>query len=153
MSQKIILLVEDRLDDEELTLRALGRNKVMNQIIVARDGNEALEYVFGTEAGTAWAVRKMPHLILLDLKLPKVHGLEVLKRLRSDPRTRFLPVVIMTASREEEDLIQSYKLGADSVIRKPLDLADFLRSVRQLGLYWLAVDKPTDIEQPTLSLA
>ncbi|MEC4672709.1 MAG: response regulator [Nitrospirota bacterium] len=151
MSQKIILLVEDQPDDEELTIRALGKNKTLNKIVVVRDGAEALEYLFGTGSHVGCSERDMPHLILLDLKLPKVDGLEVLKRLRTDPRTLFLPIVIMTASQEEQDLIQSYQLGANSYIRKPIDLVDFTRSVQQLGLYWLALHDPVPAELATFS--
>ncbi len=151
MNQKIILLVEDQPDDEELTLRALGKNKILNKIVVVRDGVEALDYLFGTGSHAGCSESDMPHLILLDLKLPKVDGLEVLKRLRTDPRTLFLPIVIMTASQEEQDLIQSYQLGANSYIRKPIDLVDFTRSVQQLGLYWLALHDPVPAELATFS--
>ena len=142
MNPKIILLIEDQPDDEELTMRALGKNKTNNKVVVVRDGVEALEYLFGTGSYPGCGESAMPHLILLDLKLPKVDGLEVLKRLRADARTRFLPIVIMTASQEEQDLIQSYQLGANSYIRKPIDIVDFTRSVQQLGLYWLAPNEP-----------
>ena len=138
MNRKIILLVEDQPDDEELTMRALGKNREINTVVVVRDGVEALEYLFGTETYARYGERAMPHLVLLDLKLPKIDGFEVLKRLRADARTRFLPIVILTASQEEEDLIQSYRLGADSYIRKPVDMANFTNSVQHIGLYWLA---------------
>ena len=151
MNQKIILLVEDQLDDEELTLRALGKNNTTNKVVVVRDGVEALEYLFGTGSHAGCRESAMPHLILLDLKLPKVDGLEVLKQLRTDARTQFLPIVIMTASQDEQDLIQSYKLGANSYIRKPIDIVDFMRSVQQLGLYWLAPNDPVSAEQVAFS--
>ncbi len=152
MNQKIILLVEDRPDDEELTMRALGHNKTMNKVVVVRDGAEALEYLFGREACEGCGERGMPHLVLLDLKLPKIDGFEVLKQLRADARTRFLPIVILTASQEEEDFIQSYKHGADGFIQKPVDRVKFARSVQHIGLYWMTPTDPVFAEQATCSV-
>src|SRR5256714_4705210 len=137
MSQRMILLVEDNPDDEALTRRALAKNNIQNEVRVARDGAEALDLLFGT-GGHAVA----PELVLLDLKLPKVYGLEVLRRIRADERTRLLPVVILTSSREERDLVSGYGLGANSYIRKPVDFGQFVEAVRQLGLYWLALKRP-----------
>jgi CheY-like chemotaxis protein len=137
-----ILLVEDNLDDEALTLRALKKNNIHNEVVVAHDGVEALDYLFGTGIHAGRDLSVMPQLILLDLKLPKVDGLEVLRRLRSDARTRLLPVVILTSSTEEEDRIAGYGLGANSYVRKPVDFAQFIEAVRQLGLYWLILNEP-----------
>lgn len=142
MNEKTILLVEDNPDDELLTLRALKKNKIGNQIVVARDGAEALDYLFaaGTHEGRDASV--MPQLVLLDLKLPKIDGLEVLRRLRADDRTRLLPVVILTSSVEERDLVEGYRLGANSYVRKPVDFDQFTAAARQLGLYWLLLNEP-----------
>jgi len=140
MQNKIILLVEDNPDDETLTLRALGKSKILNDIVVARDGAEALDYLFGTGAHAGRDTSIQPQLILLDLKLPKIDGLEVLKRLRADPRTALLPVTILTTSNEERDIITSYQLGVNSYIRKPVDFDSFIEAVRQLGLYWLVLN-------------
>jgi CheY-like chemotaxis protein len=134
-----ILLVEDNPDDEELTLRALARNNIANEVVVARDGEEALRSLVG-EGGSAGG--RLPMLVLLDLKLPKVEGLEVLSRIRADPRTRLLPVVVLTSSTEERDLVESYGRGANSYIRKPVDFNQFIEAVRQLGLYWLVLNEP-----------
>lgn len=139
MNDKSILLVEDNLDDEALTLRAFRKNKIGNKVIVAHDGVEALEFLHGNGNGAGSA---LPALVLLDLNLPKVNGLEVLRHVRSEPRTRLLPVVILTTSMEEQDLIQGYGLGANSYIRKPVDYAQFTEAVRQLGLYWLMLNEP-----------
>ncbi|HWX53084.1 MAG TPA: response regulator [Verrucomicrobiae bacterium] len=136
-----ILLVEDNEDDEDLTLRALKKNSITNQVVVTRDGVEALDYLFGTGAYEGRNLTSMPALILLDLKLPKIDGLEVLRRLRANERTRLLPVVILTSSREEPDLINSYHLGANSYVRKPVDFNEFAEAVRHLGLYWLIVNE------------
>ena len=136
MEEKTILLVEDNPNDELLTLRALKKNKIKNEVFVARDGTEALEYLFGT-ANT----RALPQVVLLDLKLPKVDGLEVLQRIRADGRTKRLPVVILTSSNEEKDLIACYDRGANSYIRKPVDFNQFTEAVRQLGLYWLVLNE------------
>jgi CheY-like chemotaxis protein len=141
MNNKVILLVEDNPDDKALTLRALKKNNIKNEVIVARDGAEALDYLFGTGAYQGRDLSAMPEVVLLDLKLPKVDGLEVLKRLREDARTRLLPVVILTSSREEQDLINSYSLGANSYVRKPVDFNQFTEAVRHLGLYWLVLNE------------
>jgi two-component system response regulator len=133
-----ILLVEDNPDDEELTIRAFKKNNLANEIIVARDGVEALEYFFPKDG----CAPPLPQLVLLDLKLPKVSGLEVLKALRADQRTRRMPVVILTSSGEERDLVDGYDLGANSYIRKPVDFDEFIDGVRQLGLYWLVLNQP-----------
>jgi CheY-like chemotaxis protein len=145
--EKVILLVEDNPDDEALTTRALVRNNIKNQVIVARDGVEALEYLFGTGAYAGRDPGVLPAIILLDLKLPKVDGLEVLRQLRADPRTRLAPVVILTSSSEEPDRIAGYSLGANSYIRKPVDFAQFVDAVRQLGLYWLVLNEPPPIKE------
>ena len=136
MEEKAILLVEDNPNDELLTLRALKKNKIKNEVVVARDGTEALEYLFGTGN-----TRALPQVVLLDLKLPKVDGLEVLQRIRADERTKRLPVVILTSSNEEKDLIACYDKGANSYIRKPVDFNQFTEAVRQLGLYWLVLNE------------
>lgn len=141
MDKKIILLVEDNPDDEALTLRALKKNNILNEVVVARDGVEALNYLFGSGMYTGRDISVMPQFILLDLKLPKVDGLEVLRRLRADNRTKLLPVVILTSSKEEQDLINGYDLGANSYIRKPVDFTQFMEAVRQLGLYWLVLNE------------
>ena len=142
MSDKVILLVEDNPDDEDLTLRALKKNNIKNDVVVARDGVEALEYLFGAEATTVGDTRAMPQVVLLDLKLPKVNGLEVLRRIRAEPQTKRLPVVVLTSSNEEKDLMDSYDLGANSYIRKPVDFEQFTEAVRHLGLYWLVLNEP-----------
>jgi two-component system response regulator len=141
---RVILLVEDNPDDVELTLRAFERNKIANEVIVASDGDEALDYVFvrGAHAGRDPEIQVS--VVLLDLKLPKVPGLEVLKRMRADERTRRLPVVVLTSSNEERDIISSYDLGANSFVRKPVDFAQFTDAARQLGLYWLTLNEPPD---------
>lgn len=142
MKNKIILLVEDNPDDVELTLRALKKNNILNEVVVARDGAEALDYLFGEGAYADRDMGIMPAVILLDLKLPRIDGLEVLQRIRSEERTKFLPVVILTSSKEEKDLVNGYKLGANSYIRKPVDFNQFIEGVRQLGLYWLILNEP-----------
>lgn len=142
MNGKIILLVEDNPDDQELTKRALKKANVVNEVTVVQDGAEALDYLFGTGAYAGRDVRAMPTVVLLDLKLPKVDGLEVLRRIRADERTKFLPVVILTSSKEEQDVIRGYELGCNSYIRKPVDFAQFHEAVRQLGLYWLVLNEP-----------
>lgn len=141
MHDKAILLVEDNPDDEALTLRALKKNNISNEVVVARDGAEALDYLFGTGAFQGRDPRFLPQVTLLDLKLPKVDGLEVLRRVRSDPRTKLLPVVILTSSNEEQDRARGYGLGANSYVRKPVDFAQFTEAVRQLGLYWLLLNE------------
>jgi CheY-like chemotaxis protein len=145
MRKKIILLVEDNPDDELLAIRALEKNKIMNEVVVARDGAEALDYLFGAGAYTGRDMSVMPQIILLDLKLPKIDGLEVLRRLRNDERTKLLPVVVLTSSREERDLTESYSLGANSYIRKPVNFAQFTEAIRQLGLYWLVLNESPPI--------
>lgn len=142
MSRKVILLVEDSADDEALTLRALSRNKIGNEVIVARDGEEALEWLFATGRHADRDHRQQPALVLLDLKLPKIDGLEVLRRIRERTETRLVPVVILTSSREEQDRLHGYLSGANSYIRKPIDFAHFVEAVRQVGLYWLVLNEP-----------
>lgn len=142
MDNKTILLVEDNPDDEALTLRALKRNNILNEVVVARDGAEALDYLFGQGAYNDRTGGKLPEVVLLDLKLPKLDGLEVLRRIRSEPLTRRLAVVILTSSNEERDIIAGYDLGANSYIRKPVDFNQFMEAVRQLGVYWLVLNVP-----------
>jgi two-component system, response regulator len=141
-SRRVILLVEDSADDEALTLRALSRNKIGNEVIVARDGEEALEWLFATGRHADRDHREQPALVLLDLKLPKIDGLEVLRRIRERAETRLVPVVILTSSREEQDRLRGYLSGANSYIRKPIDFAHFVEAVRQVGLYWLVLNEP-----------
>jgi CheY-like chemotaxis protein len=141
MKDKIILLVEDNPDDELLTMRALRKNNVLNKVVVARDGVEALDYLFGTGRYSGRDTAVMPQLILLDLKLPKIDGLEVLKRLRADERTRLLPVVILTSSREEQDMLDGYGFGANSYVRKPVNFEQFVQAIEQLKLYWLILNE------------
>ncbi len=138
---KIVLLVEDNRDDELLTIRAFKKNNLRNEIVVARDGVEALEYLFctGPHAGRE---PTLPELVLLDLKLPRLDGLEVLRQVRADARTAVLPVVVLTSSKQEEDLMKSYQLGANSYVRKPVEFEAFLEAVKNLGLYWLVVNEP-----------
>ncbi len=139
---EIILLVEDNPDDVELTRRALQKNKIANHLDVAGDGAEALDYLFCQGAYADRDPHNLPKLILLDLKLPKLGGLQVLKRLRADERTKLIPVVILTSSREEHDLISSYKSGANSYVRKPVDFNKFVEAVHNIGLYWLLINEP-----------
>jgi len=141
MFKKTILLVEDNADDEELTIRALKKNNVTNHLVIARDGVEALDFIFGTGAHLGRDPTVLPGLVLLDLKLPKIDGLEVLRRIRADERTRRIPVTILTSSKEEQDIIKSYDLGANSYIRKPVDFSQFSEAVRQLGMYWLMLNE------------
>jgi len=147
MENKAILLVEDNPDDEALTLRALKKNNIRNEVIVAHDGAEALEYLFGTGKFTGRNTDLIPQVVLLDLKLPKVDGLEVLRRLRADQRTKLLPVVILTSSTEEQDRIKGYDLGANSYVRKPVDFSQFIDAVRQLGLYWLILNEAPPVRR------
>lgn len=140
--EDIILLVEDNPDDVELTLRALNKHNISNEVVVARDGAEALDYLFATGSYSHRDVKNMPAVVLLDLKLPKVDGMEVLRRIRADERTRLQPVVILTSSKEERDVINSYELGANSYVRKPVDFVQFSEAVRNLGLYWLILNEP-----------
>jgi two-component system response regulator len=138
----VILLVEDNPDDEALTLRALRAAGVRNEVVVARDGVEALDYLFGTGRHAGRDIGLLPQVVLLDLKLPRLDGLEVLRRIRSDERTRLLPVVILTSSTEDRDRVEGYRLGANSYVRKPVDFGQFAEAVRQLGLYWLLLNQP-----------
>lgn len=141
-SNKTILLVEDNPDDEALAIRALNRHHISNEIVVAHDGVEALDYLFGTGMYEGRDINIKPTVILLDLKLPRVDGLEVLRRLREDERTRLLPVVVLTTSTEEQDMLDSYSLGCNSYIRKPVDFIQFSEAIRQLGMYWLLMNEP-----------
>lgn len=141
MNKETIMLVEDNPDDEELILLALKEGNILNEIVVTRDGAEALDYFFGTGKYAGHDAPLLPQLILLDLKLPKLGGLEVLERLRADPRTRLIPVVILTSSNEEEDVMASYRLGANSYVRKPIEFHHFADAVKQVGLYWLLLNE------------
>ena len=145
MEDKVILLVEDNADDELLTLRALKKNNIRNEVVVARDGNQALDYLFGTGVHSSRDLSVMPQIILLDLKLPKVDGFEVLNRVRASEITKFLPVVILTTSNEDQDRIRGYDLGANSFVRKPVEFEKFIEAVRQLGLYWLILNEPAPV--------
>lgn len=145
MTDRVILLVEDNPRDEELTLRALKKGNVLNPVIVARDGVEALDYLFARGGHANRDPAATPQVVLLDLKLPKVDGLEVLKALRADERTKLLPVVVLTSSNEEQDRICSYSLGANSYVRKPVDFVEFVEAARQLGLYWLVLNETAPI--------
>ncbi|HZU52918.1 MAG TPA: response regulator [Holophagaceae bacterium] len=140
--RKVILLVEDNPDDEELTRVAFQESHIANELMVTRDGAEALDWLFGTGTFEGRDMGVTPSVVLLDLKLPKVDGLQVLQRLRSDERTRRIPVVILTSSKEQEDVARSYDLGANSYVRKPVDFAQFLDAAQQLGLYWLVLNEP-----------
>lgn len=141
MELRSILLVEDNPDDEALTLRALQKNNIKNDVFVARDGVEALDYLFATGPHAGRNGHELPQVVLLDLKLPKLDGLEVLRRLRADARTKLLPVVILTSSNEERDRLEGYGLGANSYVRKPVDFNEFIDAVRHLGLYWLLLNE------------
>jgi len=142
--KKVILLVEDNPDDELLTMRAMRKNNIANDIVVARDGAEALDYIFRQGQYEDRDVDEHPQVILLDLNLPKIGGLEVLKKIRSDKSTALFPVVVLTSSKEERDLVESYRLGANSYIRKPVDFNQFSDAIRQLGLYWLVLNEVPD---------
>ena len=142
MAQPVILLIEDNPDDADLALRALKKSNVDNEVVAARDGVEALDYLFGTGAHAGRNTAIQPQMILLDLKLPRIDGIDVLLRIRADARTRLLPVVVLTTSMEERDVAASYAAGANSYIRKPVDFDQFMEAVRQLGRYWLVLNIP-----------
>ena len=142
MKDKVILLVEDSARDEELALRELRTNSIKNEVVVARDGEEALDYLFGTGKHAGRNAAELPTVVLLDIKLPKIDGLEVLRRLRADERTKLLPVVILTSSKEDKDRLAGYTSGANSFVRKPIEFAEFSEAIRQLGLYWLILNEP-----------
>lgn len=146
MEEKIILLIEDNPDDVDLTLRALKQNNILNKVIIARDGVEALDYIMGTGSYEGRSVQNLPVVTLLDLKLPRIDGLEVLRRIRQNEVTRLLPVVVLTSSTEEVDLVKSYQLGANSYIRKPVDFNEFIEAVKLLGLYWLIWNNPAPVK-------
>lgn len=141
MAQKYILLVEDNPDDEALTLRALSKNKLANGVVVARDGAEAVEFLFATGAHAGRDAGDLPQIVLLDLKLPKLDGFDVLRRIRSDERTKLLPVVILTSSKEERDIVQGYRDGCNSYVRKPVNFDEFVEAARQLGMYWMLLNE------------
>lgn len=142
MSERVILLVEDNPSDEELTLRALKKSNILNRVVVVRDGAEALDYLFVRGHHASRSTDESPQVVLLDLKLPKIDGLEVLRAIRADERTKLLPVVVLTSSIQEQDVVRSYGLGANSYVRKPVDFTQFVEAVRQLGLYWLVINQP-----------
>lgn len=141
MGNQLILIVEDNPDDELLILRALKKNNIANEVIVAHDGVEALDFLFGTGDYATRDLTIMPQVIILDLKLPKIDGLELLKRIRANELTKYIPVVIMTTSAEQKDIVDSYNLGANSYIQKPVDFSEFMQATQQLGLYWLVINK------------
>lgn len=142
MSSKSILLVEDNQDDVDLTLRALKKNGISHEVVVSRDGPEALDYLLGSGAYAGRGPAPLPAVVLLDLRLPKLDGLEVLRRIRSHPHTQNLPVVVLTSSKKDVDVVSSYNFGSNSFIQKPVEFPQFIEAVRQLGLYWLAVNEP-----------
>ncbi len=141
METKLILLIEDNADDELLMLRALKKNQIPSRVVVVRDGVEALDYLFSTGEYAADKAEPLPQLVLLDLKLPKINGLEVLKRMRGEQRTKYIPVVVLTSSTEEQDIISSYDLGANGFVQKPMDYNEFVKVANQLGAYWLVVNR------------
>jgi len=142
MNEKVILLVEDNPSDEELTLRALRKNNIRNEVVIARDGAEALDYLFATGAHAGRNAAELPTVVLLDIKLPKIDGLEVLHRIRADGRTKLVPVVILTSSKEDKDRLAGYSSGANSFVRKPVEFVEFSDAIRQLGIYWLLLNEP-----------
>ncbi len=142
MNEKTILLVEDNPDDVALTIRAFKKNNILNEVVVANDGVEAIDYLFGTGKYAGRDISVLPTVVLLDLNLPRIGGMEVLRRMRSDDRTKLVPVVILTSSKEEQDVIKGYKLGCNSYIRKPVDFNQFMDAVKQLGIYWLLINEP-----------
>jgi len=139
--EKMILLVEDNPNDEELTLRALRKANIANDVFVARDGQQALDFLFGTGQHAGREPAKMPAVVLLDLKLPKLNGIDVLQRMRADPRTKLTPVVVLTSSSEDEDMLRSYQSGANSYVRKPIEFSAFAHAVTQLGMYWILINQ------------
>jgi CheY-like chemotaxis protein len=141
VTQKVVLLVEDNPDDVDLTLRAFRKSNLLNEVVVTKDGVEALDYLFGAGAYAGRDTSVSPQVVLLDLKLPRLNGLEVLRRLRADERTQLLPVIVLTTSNEEQDMVESYRLGANSYVRKPVDFTQFMEAVKQLGLYWLVLNE------------
>jgi CheY-like chemotaxis protein len=143
--EKTIMLVEDNPDDEELTLRALRKASIANDVFVARDGQEALDFLFGTGRHAGREPLTMPAVVLLDLKLPKLDGIDVLQRMRADPRTKLVPVVVLTSSSEDEDMLRSYQSGANSYVRKPIEFSDFAHAVTQLGMYWMLINQTPPI--------
>jgi CheY-like chemotaxis protein len=145
VNTKIILLVEDNPDDEALAIRAFKRHHISNEVVVAHDGVEALDYLFGTGTYAGRNMMIKPTVVLLDLKLPRLDGIEVLRRIRADERTKLLPVVVLTTSSEEQDMLDSYSLGCNSYIRKPVDFVQFSESIRQLGMYWLLMNEPPPV--------
>ena len=147
MENKIILLVEDNMDDVELTLHAFKKNNIKNEVVVVNDGVAALDYLFGNGNYAGRDLSVMPTIILLDIKLPKIDGLEVLRRIRENPLTRYLPVVILTSSKEEQDIITGYRLGVNSYVRKPIDFIQFTEAVNNLGLYWLLLNEVHPIKK------
>jgi len=147
VDKRIVLLVEDNPDDEALTLRALKKNNILNEVIVARDGAEALEYLLGTNGTPGRIKLDQLAVVLLDLKLPKVNGLEVLRRLRADPRTKLLPIVVLTSSKEEKDLVSAYDSGANSYVQKPVEFAEFVKAAGHLGLYWLVTNAAPPVKR------
>lgn len=146
MNKKVILLVDDNPDDVELTIRAFKKSNIVNQVVVANDGIEALDYLFGTGKHSGRDATVMPSVILLDINMPRLDGIEVLQRLRSDERTKLVPVVILTSSKEEQDLIKGYRFGANSFIRKPVDFVEFIDAVKHLGMYWLLINESPIIQ-------